>query len=340
MSPNSLTAEELDLLCPIVYVVVEPSRQPDDGPTSDPFRPRDVRSPDCGSLKARDGGQCSRTQRRRHDRDGGHPEGYAPVPGALGPYLDWIVEMSRGELPPISFFELDPPIDSANATPDSLVRDRAHPVRKARGPSRLRRAARNRHDGVHVIGALVPAAIVRQAGGRDGFADPHRPRAAMAGRTSSGRSRWRFSPVSLRSPSSSGRPCSGGTGHEGRRLRPRCVRLTPVPAARRNRYRRSRELRTRARRRGISGADHRNARERCGGAAVPRVLGVHSCEQCAGRRCRGWSSRPTARATVPRRTGSSWRRSRPPPPWASSWLSSHSASVGRCSRGRTRRDQR
>lgn len=49
----------------------------------------------------------------------GTPEGYAPVPGALGPYLDWIVEMSRGELPPISFFELDPPIDSANATPDS-----------------------------------------------------------------------------------------------------------------------------------------------------------------------------------------------------------------------------
>ena len=49
----------------------------------------------------------------------GTPEGYAPVPGALGPYLDWIVEMSRGELPPISFIELDPPIDSANATPES-----------------------------------------------------------------------------------------------------------------------------------------------------------------------------------------------------------------------------
>lgn len=49
----------------------------------------------------------------------GTPNGYAPVPGALGPYLDWIIEMSRGELPPIAFFELDPPIDSANATPDS-----------------------------------------------------------------------------------------------------------------------------------------------------------------------------------------------------------------------------
>ena len=47
------------------------------------------------------------------------PDGYAPVRGALGPYLDWVVEMSRGELGPIEYLELDPPIDSANATPDS-----------------------------------------------------------------------------------------------------------------------------------------------------------------------------------------------------------------------------
>jgi L-asparaginase len=46
------------------------------------------------------------------------PDGHAPVAGALAPYLDWIVENSRGELPPIAFLELDPPIDSANATPD------------------------------------------------------------------------------------------------------------------------------------------------------------------------------------------------------------------------------
>jgi len=46
------------------------------------------------------------------------PDGGAPVTGALAPYLDWIVENSKGELPPISFMELDPPIDSANATPD------------------------------------------------------------------------------------------------------------------------------------------------------------------------------------------------------------------------------
>ena len=46
------------------------------------------------------------------------PEGNAPVAGALGPYLDWIVANSGGELAPITFLELDPPIDSANATPD------------------------------------------------------------------------------------------------------------------------------------------------------------------------------------------------------------------------------
>ena len=46
------------------------------------------------------------------------PEGHATVAGALGPYLDWIVANSGGELAPISFHELDPPIDSANATPD------------------------------------------------------------------------------------------------------------------------------------------------------------------------------------------------------------------------------
>jgi len=46
-------------------------------------------------------------------------DGYAPVAGALGPYLEWLVEISRGELPQIAFLELDPPVDSANATPES-----------------------------------------------------------------------------------------------------------------------------------------------------------------------------------------------------------------------------
>ncbi|HEU4332540.1 MAG TPA: type I asparaginase [Lapillicoccus sp.] len=47
------------------------------------------------------------------------PQGHAPVAGALAPYLDWMVDNSRGELEPITFHELDPPIDSANATPEN-----------------------------------------------------------------------------------------------------------------------------------------------------------------------------------------------------------------------------
>ncbi len=45
-------------------------------------------------------------------------EGASPVAGALAPYLDWIVDNSAGDLPSIEFLELDPPIDSANATPE------------------------------------------------------------------------------------------------------------------------------------------------------------------------------------------------------------------------------
>lgn len=47
------------------------------------------------------------------------PEGGAPVAGALAPYVDAIVEGARGELPATDFLELDPLIDSANATPDT-----------------------------------------------------------------------------------------------------------------------------------------------------------------------------------------------------------------------------
>src|SRR3954452_2546656 len=46
------------------------------------------------------------------------PDGYAAVPGALEPYLAWIVDSSHGDLPPVTFLELDPPIDSSNATTD------------------------------------------------------------------------------------------------------------------------------------------------------------------------------------------------------------------------------
>jgi len=47
------------------------------------------------------------------------PDGSAPAAGALAPYIDSIVDGSRGELPAIDFLEIDPLIDSANATPDT-----------------------------------------------------------------------------------------------------------------------------------------------------------------------------------------------------------------------------
>ncbi len=47
------------------------------------------------------------------------PDGNAPAAAALAPYLDAIVVGAGGELPPIAFMELDPLIDSANATPDT-----------------------------------------------------------------------------------------------------------------------------------------------------------------------------------------------------------------------------
>ena len=47
------------------------------------------------------------------------PYGSAPAPGALGPRLEALVTGSGGELPAIAFVELEPPIDSANATPET-----------------------------------------------------------------------------------------------------------------------------------------------------------------------------------------------------------------------------
>ena len=46
-------------------------------------------------------------------------EGSAPAPAALAPYIDEVVASSQGELPPIAFMELDPLLDSSNATPDT-----------------------------------------------------------------------------------------------------------------------------------------------------------------------------------------------------------------------------
>ncbi len=47
------------------------------------------------------------------------PDGSAPAAEALAPFLDAIVAGSAEELPSITFAELHPPIDSANATPDT-----------------------------------------------------------------------------------------------------------------------------------------------------------------------------------------------------------------------------
>ncbi len=47
------------------------------------------------------------------------PDGSVPATAALAPYLDEVVAGSRGELPPIAFIELDPLIDSSNATPET-----------------------------------------------------------------------------------------------------------------------------------------------------------------------------------------------------------------------------
>lgn len=49
------------------------------------------------------------------------PDGSAPVPGALAPHVARIVEFAAGELPEVEFAELDPLIDSSNATPESWL---------------------------------------------------------------------------------------------------------------------------------------------------------------------------------------------------------------------------
>lgn len=47
------------------------------------------------------------------------PDGSAPAAKALAPHLEAIVEASAGDLPCIAFMELDPLIDSSNATPET-----------------------------------------------------------------------------------------------------------------------------------------------------------------------------------------------------------------------------
>lgn len=47
------------------------------------------------------------------------PDGSAPAAEALASHLEALVAGAKGELPPIAFMELDPLIDSSNATPDT-----------------------------------------------------------------------------------------------------------------------------------------------------------------------------------------------------------------------------
>ncbi len=47
------------------------------------------------------------------------PDGSAPSDEALAPYLEEIVAGAKGELPPIAYVQLDPLLDSSNATPDT-----------------------------------------------------------------------------------------------------------------------------------------------------------------------------------------------------------------------------
>jgi L-asparaginase len=47
------------------------------------------------------------------------PDGSVPAANALAPHIDAVIEGSEGELPPVTFLELDPLIDSSNATPET-----------------------------------------------------------------------------------------------------------------------------------------------------------------------------------------------------------------------------
>ena len=163
----------------------------------------------------------------------GTPDGYAPVAGALGPYLDWIVEISRGELPPISFLELDPPIDSANATPDDwceiariLFERRADHAgfvvlhgtdTMAYTSSALSFLLPSFGKPVVVTGSQIPIARTR-SDGRQNFIG------ALQVAVSS--------PASPRSRCSSARSCSGGTGP--RRSTPRASMRSTHPGSRRS----------------------------------------------------------------------------------------------------------
>ena len=269
------------------------------------------------------------------------PDGHAPVPGALAPYLDWIVENSRGELPAIEFRELDPPIDSANATPDDWC-----------AIARILYEARAAHSGfvvlhgtdtmaytssalsfllpsfgkpVVVTGSQIPITRTRSDGRQN----------LIGALQVAARSERAGGHAALR-----GGPAPRQPGHEDRRLGTRRVRLAQVPATRHDRHRHRREPRPRSLPAGGARAGRRTAGAGRSDATVPGVLRVHPREPlqtaAAGPGHRGLWCGQRSVAT----TGSSWQPSRPPQPRASSWSSSRSAFGDRCSRVPTRPDRR
>ena len=269
------------------------------------------------------------------------PDGYAPVAGALGPYLDWIVENSRGELPPIEFLELDPPIDSANATPDDWC-----------AIARMLYERREDHPGFVVLHGtdtmaytssalsfLLP--VVRQAGRRHRLADPHRPhpqrRTAELHRGPPGRGpadvhevTLLFGEVLLRGNRATKIDASGLDAFDSPRFPPLADIGIDIVVNQHGR----------CARRGRAAAHRRAARQRRRGAAVPRILGIHPREPlpaaAAGSRHRGLRRRQRTSRT----TGTSWQRSRPPPPQGIVVVVVTQCVRGSVQPGRTRRGRR
>ena len=251
----------------------------------------------------------------------GTPHGYAPVPGGLGPYLEWIVENSRGELAPITFLELDPPIDSANATPDSwrqiasiLFQQRSDHAgfvvlhgtdTMAYTSSALSFLLPSFGKPVVVTGSQIPIARIR-SDGRQNFigalevaADGGIPEVTLL-----------FGETLLRGNRAMKVDASGLDAFDSPRFPPLAdigigivVNHQAVRAGE---------------------GDPRLTAGELGNVASVRLFPgspLPSLPTSASHPCRGWSSRPTARATVRPRTGSSWPRSSPPPPPAWSWSS-------------------
>ena len=264
------------------------------------------------------------------------PDGHAPVAGALAPYLDWIVENSRGELPPIAFLELDPPIDSANATPDDWCTI-----------ARILHAHRADHSGfvvlhgtdtmaytssalsfllpsfgkpVVVTGSQIPITRTRSDGRQNLIGALQ-----VAARSDVPEVALLFGEVLLRGNRATKIDASGLDAFDSPRFPPLAEIGIDIVV-------------NHALVRSPEGEPGLIAGQLGQVAAMRLFPGSprRSSRTCAGRRCRAWSSRPMERATPRRTTGSSWRPSRPRQPRASSSWSSRNAFGDPCSRVPTR----